>query len=111
MHAFEKEVKEEYNIKLLGDGGGLDRINSFSFTFSTNQKLDINFSRKLFVELSSEILTRVNKNEEIVPYLIEYPFTARHLDSLFFCLRTRKSEFPRYVSALGITDTYNLVMN
>lgn len=109
ISAFSKEVKKENNLKLIGSGGGfLDRINSFSLTFSGNQKLDIKASRRLFIDISQRFITRINQNQEIRGYLSEYPFTIKNLELIILLPDYPESEFPKYVTSVGTTNSFNV---
>jgi len=48
--------------------------------FVTNEKLDIFKTRKLIVELTVELIDRVNDSEKLRPYLVQYPFTFQNIE-------------------------------
>lgn len=108
IFAFAKEVKQEHNLQLICYGGGfIEHINTLSLSFLGNQKLDVDASRALFVDLSQRFISRINQNEEISPYLAEHPFTAMNLEFVILFPSYSRSEFPKYVSSIGITNVYN----
>ena len=60
-------------------GGILDLIGP---GFATYEKIDIPTARRLILELSGELIKRVNESEELRPYLKNYPFTVQNVKIL-----------------------------
>ena len=103
MSSFAKEVKATNNLQLLGMGGGfLNRINKLSLTFSSEEAPTVDEARMIFFDLSTRFLSRVNQNEEIRPYLVDYPFTIENLELmiLFF------GETPGRVKGVSFSPPY-----
>ena len=79
------ELIEKYSLSLNGFGGSIhDGIRSMSLMFSIQKPLSKSEARKLLIECMLHLLDRVNSDEEIRPYLEEYPFPYKGADITIF---------------------------
>jgi hypothetical protein len=71
-----KKLKEQKNLCLVGTGGGMMHdIYGMDMSFDYYQEVDLKTARELIVYAVSEYLLAINSNEEVRPYLHNYPFT------------------------------------
>ena len=75
-----KELKDEYNLNLIGTGSQMmNEIEMLMMAFTFYEEVDIETGRKLVVEATEKYLSAINTNEKIRPYLHHYPFTAENV--------------------------------
>ncbi len=78
--AYNKEMCKRNRLSLVGKGGrmmgDIQQVNAF---YTSNDRLNVEEARRLFVDVAEGYIARYNENEEIRPYLRNYPFT---IDSL-----------------------------
>lgn len=82
------EMETKYNIKYAGGGGAFaTNVKEIALTFMVLDPLTLSQGRRLYIELVEELLKRYNSNEEIIPYLNNYPFTYMNteIDLIFKC--------------------------
>ena len=79
--AFGKKMQQE-GLQLIGIGGAEreEKTWLFCLVFYAHFDLTIPKSRKLLVKMTDEFLQLVNTNEQLRPYLSEYPFTDKNLE-------------------------------
>jgi hypothetical protein len=58
----------------------MNDIQMMAMSFNYYQEVDLTVARELIVYAISEYLSDINNNEEIRPYLHEYPFTAKNIE-------------------------------
>ena len=81
MHSYSKKVKKEKDLDAFGMGGELmTNVKSFSLTYVSERKLNIDEARPLIVECIEDLLKDINDYKEIRPYLNDYPFTVKNLE-------------------------------
>ena len=99
---FAKEVEKTDNLMIVGSGGGFyNGISKFSFTFFSPMAADIESARRLYIDISSRFLQKINEYEEIHCYLYDYPVTIHNLDLHILFYPKVKMDIPTYVD--GIT--------
>ncbi|CDR34241.1 hypothetical protein [Criblamydia sequanensis] len=78
---FEAKILHTYGLKCIGSGGSLMyNVKKLSMEFQHKGILNKNELRKLLIELTDLFLEEINNNEEIRPYLENYPFTPKNID-------------------------------
>ncbi len=74
------ELNKEKKMQLIGIGGAMmHEVEELDMDFVISEKLELKQARELMVFTVSLLLKNVNTNEEIRPYLVHYPFTAKDL--------------------------------
>ena len=77
------KITKEVFVKLIieddlhpcGTGARMmDEIKMLYFGFNYYHEIDINAARKLLIKAGSVALNKINNCEEILPYLVNYPF-------------------------------------
>jgi hypothetical protein len=64
-------------------GGGVNGVTHLSLTFQyQSPRVSVEDARKMLIEATGLFLLRVNHNENIRPYLINYPFDSKNIDIL-----------------------------
>jgi hypothetical protein len=80
-----QKLKGKKNLYLVGTGGGMmNDIQAMHMSFHFYQEVDLKEARELVVYAANEYLLDINNNEEIRPYLHEYPFTAQNVEVVVF---------------------------
>jgi hypothetical protein len=80
INLYIKDMKEQYGLKCFGSGGGfLNKVNEIIISFETQGPKNKKELRELVIKINEDLLKRYNENEEIRPYLKNYPFTAKNL--------------------------------
>ncbi len=75
-----QEMEKKYDLHCIGNGGGfLDKVNEVIIYFTTTGPKNIEKVRELLVLMTEDLLRRYNENEEIRPFLKNYPFTSKNL--------------------------------
>ena len=77
---YAKELKKEKGLNLDGSGGSMmDDVKKVNATYLSFAKLSVNEARNLYVEVVEGYLERYNRDEQIRPYLHNYPFNSRNI--------------------------------
>ncbi|MGM0440213.1 MAG: hypothetical protein ACQEP8_03755 [Chlamydiota bacterium] len=77
---FIHDMKEEKNLYLSGYGGGFrGKVNFLTFSFISYEDCSLQEARSLMVECIEELLYRMNHDEELQPYLANYPANINNL--------------------------------
>lgn len=73
---YNKELKREKHLYLVGSGGAMmGDIQKVNAHYVSYDRLTVEEARRLYVDVAEGYLNRYNENEEIRPYLHNYPFT------------------------------------
>ncbi len=76
-----KTLLKEKKLYLLGTGGRMmDDIKMMAMSFNYYQEIDLKTARELLLYTVNQYLSNINNNEEVRPYLHEYPFTAKNIE-------------------------------
>lgn len=76
---YNKELKKEKHLYLVGSGGAMmDDIQKVNAHYVSYDRLTVEEARRLYVDVVEGYLSRYNQNEEIRPYLHNYPFTINN---------------------------------
>lgn len=80
-------ISKQYGYSLFGSGGSMyDCVREISTSFNARVKepLTVEEARKLILPIAIEYLKAFNSNEEIRPYLLNYPFNSKNLHIAVF---------------------------
>jgi len=78
-------IAKKYNLELAGIGGGMmGCIRRMDVAFGIKKPLDKDEARALLVNVVEDFLRIVNADEEVKPYLVHVPFTAKNLSVVIF---------------------------
>lgn len=80
MHRFIQDAEKQYHMvcSLVG-GEFLGQINGIHLDFDTIGPMSVEELRILIVQVTEELLDRINADEEIREYLANYPFRSTNL--------------------------------
>jgi hypothetical protein len=75
------KLEEQKRLYLIGTGGGMMHdIQAMHMSFQFFHEVDLQEARELIVYAVREYLSDINNNEEVRPYLHNYPFTAKNIE-------------------------------
>jgi hypothetical protein len=88
-----RQLKKEKKLKFLGFGeSGNVRLSMLSLSFSTDKSYEINNGRKMIIYCAETFLKNINSNEQMRPYLQNYPFNSKNIE--IFLLLNIKTKIP-----------------
>jgi hypothetical protein len=108
-----KKLGEREKLALIGTGGQMmHKIEMLSMSFQLFHEVDLQKAREIIVYAVREYLSDINNNEEVRPYLHNYPFTAKNVEIMIFVYGPDRRELPPqkigYISSRnGILKYYN----
>ena len=108
-----KKLEEQKKLYLIGTGGGMMHdIRMMAMGFQFFHEVDLKEARELVVYAVREYLSDINNNEEVRPYLRNYPFTAKNVEIQIWIYNPDGSdpslEKIYYISAINGVLTYYL---
>lgn len=78
-------IEKKYPLTCIGEGGGMMKcVEMMSISFTCNRILEKNEARRLIVDAAEIYLNQINSNEQIRPYLKNYPFTIENIEIRIF---------------------------
>jgi len=81
MNSFIKIEELENKFILSGLGTAMpDDIRRFNLHFIANQEVNLEEARRLYINSTQKLLKMINSNEQIRPYLHNYPFNENNID-------------------------------
>jgi hypothetical protein len=77
--SYNKEICNKNGLHLVGKGGAMmDDVQQVNAHYVSYDRLTVEEARRLYVDVAEGYLSRYNQNEEIRPYLHNYPFTINN---------------------------------
>lgn len=74
---FSEDIHDEFNLLCISDGGSMhEKIKEVTLQLVAYKKTTIEKARKLEVILTERLREKINKEEKLRPYLVEYPFSS-----------------------------------
>ncbi|HEY4832305.1 MAG TPA: hypothetical protein VIH61_07080 [Waddliaceae bacterium] len=82
IHSHAKIQKKIYGLALIGSGGSIPdhQVKEFIVHYVANRPMSLDEARNLYVHSVEGLLNLINSNDELKPYLDNYPFTVNNLD-------------------------------
>lgn len=75
-----KQLKEDLGLHPIGMGGRMmDQIKVLGLNFQYDEEVDIDQARELLMTAGTLLMSNVNINEQIRPYLQNYPFGPNNI--------------------------------
>lgn len=109
LDSFAREVQKELGIDTCYIGGkSINGIKEIGAKFVLNQFVTQEEARQLLVEVTEKLLSTINSNEKVRPYLKEYPFPANLLKIHMNIEKKSFDEFPD-VRIVSLTLEGNLI--
>ena len=88
----QKLIKTQ-NLHFVGTGGAMmDNIEMLAVSFEYDQEVTQEQARQLLIVAAEEYLRAINQNEEIRPYLDQYPFTAKNVKICIYFHKPDRSQ-------------------
>jgi hypothetical protein len=76
---YNKELCKDKHLFLVGKGGDMMHdVEKVHATYYSFEKMAVEDARRLYVEIAEGYISRYNENEQIRPYLHNYPFTINN---------------------------------
>lgn len=89
------EVFNRYGLKRWSIGGKLTNgIREIGATFKIYQPMTQDQARQLLIELTDQLLSKLNSNEKIKPFLKQFPFPVDFLKIKIFSEQREGTSFP-----------------
>ena len=100
-----KKMASERNLQLIGIGGGMmDNVRMMAMSFNYDHELTIEEGRELVVYCVEKYLSAINSNEQIRPYLKNYPFRSENIEIRIFLYKPGHQDVP--IGALSVVGAY-----
>jgi hypothetical protein len=88
-----KKLAKKHKMDLIGVGGGMMKsVYMIGLSFQIHHPLNRKKGRELIVDCVEELLTAINENEEIRPFLKNYPFTTKNVQIAIYVNDDNKRE-------------------
>lgn len=102
-----KTLSKKYDMRVIGDYAALfERVNELGLRFNINGPLSKDELRYILIGCIKEYLCYINSDEEIRPYLKDYPFTSKNIDISIFVYGLEKKNFNLYYPEIAVASTY-----
>ncbi len=80
-----KAITKKYGLSPFGNGGQMmDEIKMLYLAFECRRPLTIDETRPMIIDCVNILVTAINENEKIRPYLAKYPFTPDNIEMVIF---------------------------
>lgn len=81
IRIYTKQMKKDRALYAIGTGGAMMYdVQEITLHFVSYAKLDVAQAREVFVDCCEGLITTVNADEKIRPFLRDYPFTIKNAD-------------------------------
>lgn len=81
INSFAKQQKTTKGLIVRSTGGSIpEKIESLYIGFGSNNKLQLNDARRLYVRVVQEFIDKVNNDERLIPYAANWPFNENNAD-------------------------------
>ncbi|MBS0653328.1 MAG: hypothetical protein JSR39_07355 [Verrucomicrobia bacterium] len=101
-----KTIKKSNEMKLIGSGGSMmHNVETVSLHFYYYHPASIDEARNLILEITNNLISAFNSNQEIRPYLANFPFEAKNFDiSIAFMKKNNELQNPPSISSVCISN-------
>jgi hypothetical protein len=102
-----KKLSKKHQMDLIGIGGGMIKtVNLICLSFQIDHPLERGEARYLVVDCVEELLNAINNNEEVRPYLKNYPFTTKNVQIAIFSINPDRSDvYDPYITVASINES------
>ena len=102
--AFIVDMYKKHGLVCCGIGGGcMDNIKVINVSFDQKKESDIPEARVLLVNCVEEFLRRINADEDVRPFLVQYPFTNENVNiSIGFIEPKEDADLQNIVHAFNV---------
>ncbi len=96
-----QKLSKELNLCPCGSGGQImHEIEKLSLMFDCFEPLDTDRARRLLVTAVEKFAEEINQNEELRPYLSNYPFEAKNIHIIIYIQDRKWKDFPGSLSVV-----------
>lgn len=96
-------VAKDLDVKLYGSGhAALVKVEKISLSFEKDMPLSVDKSAKLAKSAARTVLSVINKNERIRPFLVHHPFTVRDISISIIFTGEKEGSFAAPPSASSV---------
>lgn len=89
------QLKKDKDLHPFGTGAQMmDEIKMLGLYFNYYKEIDIDTARDLLISAATVFLDTINKNEQIRPYLFNFPFKPENIEISIALANTDGSEIP-----------------
>jgi hypothetical protein len=75
------ELEQEFGLVCIGDGGSYgESISKITLTFNAFRRATTDEARQLYVRCTEKLLSAINNDINLRPYLVKYPFPVQGAD-------------------------------
>lgn len=103
-----KIIEMKHQVRKIGQGSAMPEgiIKELVLSFATDETLTKNCLRKLLIEFAQVVVTQVQLNSDIQPYLIKTPFTIENVQIIIYNYDKKGFEpFDPEISTAEISDS------
>lgn len=80
-----RSLSARFNLHPVGFGGSVhDAVEKVSLSFNCNRQMSQDEYRKLVVKSANYLLEKINNNNQLEPYLRNYPFDSNNIELSIF---------------------------
>ena len=99
-----KKLVNKHQMDWIGEGGGMmGSVYMIGLSFQIHHPMDQAEARARIVDCVEELLAAVNANEEIRPFLKNYPFTTKNVEvAIFTNYPDGKEVFDPYIRIVSV---------
>ncbi len=102
-----QNLVKKYPIHPIGFGmAAMNEVEKLSLSFEVRQKMPKDELRLMLIDCVNEMITIVNQNEEIQPYLSQEGFGYKSVEIVFFVTNGKKELFDPDISVAGYYSGY-----
>lgn len=100
-----KNLCKKHNMNWIGDSAGMmDCVYMMGMSFEIRHPLDKDEARFLLTDCAEELLTAINQNKEIRPFLSHFPATTKNVHlAIFSTEKDGNSVFDPYFEVVSIS--------
>jgi len=102
------DMKHKYNAVLAGIGGRMMyEIQDIYLNFHMTRIVDKGEARKIYIDFVSELLARINEDDQIRPHLSHSPYTAKGVSlQLIFFREENVRPLPKNIAIVSMYKGY-----
>lgn len=81
VKSYSKEISQQECVAIIGTGGSMTKdVKTLYLHVWSENELEVSEARRMYLRILQGLVDKVNANEEVRPYLHDYPFTWKNID-------------------------------
>lgn len=103
-----KKLTKKHQMDLIGEGGGMmGSIYMIGLSFQIRHPLDRAEARERIIDCVEEVLAAFNSNDEVRPFLKNYPFTPENVQVAIFSVTSDGREvYDPYIAVVSVDQNH-----